>query len=286
MYLDAHSNLAFLQNYLPKQSKEEVYRIHQEWENAHGGSAKQRPQHHHWQYTPTQPESPGHHRRLRIGYVSADFYNHSVAYFLRPLLQHHNPERVSVYGYMNGPTDDRMTQELKTHCDHWRRIMGKTAEQVADQIQSDQIDILIDLAGHTAGNRLDVFTLKAAPLQMTWLGYPNTTGLTRVIDGLLQGLGNVPVALHRELATVHALPQSSLTECIASMGVILQNPGRSTQGHRHESQFPGAFVLRQQCAGPGVSTARECNTRHYGQGSAARAGKPPDPIGPDQGLRT
>ncbi|MFZ5908191.1 MAG: tetratricopeptide repeat protein [Nitrospirota bacterium] len=117
-------------------------------------------------------------RRLKIGYVSPDFRRHSVAFFIEPVLAGHNREQVEVYCYSDVPREDGVTGRIKGYADHWQDIAGMPDEQVAEKIRSDGIDILIDLAGHTAHNRLLVFARKPAPLQVTWLGYPATTGLS------------------------------------------------------------------------------------------------------------
>ncbi|AGA31831.1 TPR domain protein, putative component of TonB system [Thioalkalivibrio nitratireducens DSM 14787] len=116
-------------------------------------------------------------RRLRVGYVSADFRNHSAASFLRPILENHDRTRFEVIGYAANAKQDSVTDELKRLCDRWREIHGLATQEVVEAIRKDCVDILVDLAGHTSGNRLDVFIRRAAPLQVTYLGYPNGTGI-------------------------------------------------------------------------------------------------------------
>ena len=129
----------------------------------------------------TSPPVTRADRRLRVGYVSPDFRRHSVAYFLEPLFEHHDRETVEVFAYANMPTSgDVVTQRLKGLTDHWRDIFGLEDRTFADQVRADQIDILLDLAGHTRGNRLTAFAHRLAPVQMSYLGYPATTGLDAV----------------------------------------------------------------------------------------------------------
>jgi predicted O-linked N-acetylglucosamine transferase (SPINDLY family) len=116
-------------------------------------------------------------RRLKIGYVSPDFRQHSVSFFCQPLIQHHNRQLVEVFCYSEVKSSDDVTDEIMTSADEWRPISGLPDEAVAEQVRQDGIDILVDLAGHTAENRLLVFARKPAPVQITWLGYPNTTGM-------------------------------------------------------------------------------------------------------------
>jgi len=119
-------------------------------------------------------------RRLRIGYVSPDFRRHSVAFFIEPVLAGHNRDHVELYCYSDVPQEDEVTQRMRGCADHWRSIAGMPDEQVAELIRNDTIDILIDLAGHTVQNRLLVFARKPSPVQVTWIGYPATTGLSSI----------------------------------------------------------------------------------------------------------
>ncbi|MBK9132675.1 MAG: tetratricopeptide repeat protein [Gammaproteobacteria bacterium] len=116
-------------------------------------------------------------RRLRIGYVSADFRRHSVANFIEPVLTHHDRARFEVFCYYNSTERDAVTDRLVTLADRWLTCAGLTDEQLAERIRADGIDILVDLSGHTSGHRLLTFARKPAPVQVTWLGYPATTGL-------------------------------------------------------------------------------------------------------------
>jgi protein O-GlcNAc transferase len=127
-------------------------------------------------------------RKLKIGYVSPDFRRHSVNYFLEPVLAAHNHDSFEVYCYSDVMKlqPDMVTARLKGYADYWREIAGLSDEQAAELIRNDRIDLLIDLAGHTGLNRMIVFARKPAPVQVSWLGYPNTTGLStmdyRIVD--------------------------------------------------------------------------------------------------------
>ncbi|MDR3535091.1 MAG: tetratricopeptide repeat protein [Acetobacteraceae bacterium] len=124
---------------------------------------------------PDRDRSPG--RPLRIGYVSGDFRNHPVGYFLHSVFAARDPQQVVVSCYSNTQVEDPMTARLKALVDHWQPIFNLDDAQVAAAIRADDIDILVDLAGHTNSNRLSVFALRAAPVQAAWLGYFGTTGL-------------------------------------------------------------------------------------------------------------
>lgn len=120
--------------------------------------------------------TPG--KRLRIGYVSGDLRRHSVAYFIGPVLEHHDKQQVEIFCYYNYHTADHITHKLMALTDHWRPIFNMPDEEAAGLIRQDAIDILVDLSGHTAYNRLPLFARKPAPVQVTWIGYPATTGLS------------------------------------------------------------------------------------------------------------
>ncbi|MCH7697163.1 MAG: hypothetical protein IIB73_12945, partial [Proteobacteria bacterium] len=129
-------------------------------------------------------------RRLRIGYVSPDFYRHSVAYFIEPLLAAHCQCEFEVYCYANVAKPDDYTARLRELAAHWRDINGMDDEEVANLVRQDRIDILVDLTGHFARNRLVVFARKPAPIQVSYLGYRNTTGLDAIDYRLTDGLAD------------------------------------------------------------------------------------------------
>lgn len=168
----ARDNLLLSLNYTAGHSRGEVFGEHLAWAARHaavpeGGIA-------------SHPNSREPGRRLRIGYVSGDFRRHSVAYFIEPVFAHHDRNGFEVYCYSNVALPDRTTERLLGLSDHARSVFGASDEEAARAIRADHIDILVDLAGHTAGHRLGLFALKPAPVQATYIGYPNTTGLAAV----------------------------------------------------------------------------------------------------------
>ncbi len=167
-----HSNLIFHLVHLPNTPPEDVAR-----EARRYGERQERVP-----ALPARPRpAPGEAgRRLRIGYVSPDFREHAVAMFFEPYLEHRAPEDCETFCYSLHARPDAVTERLRRLADHWRDIADLPADSAARLIREDGIDILIDLAGHTAGNRLAIFALKPAPIQATWFGYPGTTGLTRI----------------------------------------------------------------------------------------------------------
>jgi protein O-GlcNAc transferase len=116
-------------------------------------------------------------RRLRIGYVSADFRRHSVAYFIEPVIAAHDRGAVEVTLYADVRRPDEVSERLRASADRWRDIHRVSDDAVARAVEEDRIDILVDLSGHTSGNRLGVFARKPAPVQASWIGYPGITGL-------------------------------------------------------------------------------------------------------------
>lgn len=131
------------------------------------------------------------HDRIRIGYISPDLRTHPVGTLIRPLLALRDRTRFTVCCYMNG-TEDALSHGLRASADVWRNIQGMPAEEVAARIRADEIDILVDLAGHTQNNCLPVLAYKPAPVQVTGIGYFNTTGLP-AIDYMLSDVHVDPI---------------------------------------------------------------------------------------------
>ena len=119
-------------------------------------------------------------RRLRIGYVSGDFYTHPVTMFMLPILERHDRAAFEIFCYSSGAKSDVATLRSRQLSDHWLEAKGLSDTQLADAIHADGIDILVDLTGHTQHSRLATFSQRPAPVQVAWLGYLNTTGLTRM----------------------------------------------------------------------------------------------------------
>ena len=117
-------------------------------------------------------------RRLRIGYVSPDLVHHAVSYFFEPVLAHHDRSRFEIVCYSDAPVPDAVTLRLRSQAELWRDTARLSDAQLAALVREDGIDVLVDLAGHTARHRLLVFALRPAAVQVSWLGYPNTTGLS------------------------------------------------------------------------------------------------------------
>ena len=130
------------------------------------------------------------HRKIRIGYISPDFRQHSVSYFLPPLLRYFNDDQFIVFCYALGRTD-AVTQKLRTRRTTWRDLRAYPPQAAAQRIVADKIDILVDLSGHSQDNALPIMAYRPAPVQVSGIGYTNTTGL-RTVDYFLSDEVCVP----------------------------------------------------------------------------------------------
>lgn len=131
-------------------------------------------------------------RRLRVGYVSGDFREHAMAFSIAPVLAHCDASRFETVCYANNAQGDDVTARLRGLAHEWRSVVGATDADVAELVRRDRIDILVDLSGHTALNRLGVFARKPAPVQVAWLGYVTSTGLTAMDYRLTDGRADPP----------------------------------------------------------------------------------------------
>lgn len=167
---DAASNLLFTLNYHPDATPEVIFAEYRRWGERQAGNGD----------IQGHVNAPDPERKLKIGYVSPDFNKHVCHYFVEPLLERHERHNFTLYAYSNTREKDHVTARLWRAVEHWRDCAELDDGQVFDLIRRDGIDILVDLAGHTRGNRLAVFARKPAPVQVTWLGYGYTTGLPAI----------------------------------------------------------------------------------------------------------
>lgn len=173
-----HSDLLFTLNYDPTLSQDQLFAEATLWGKKFSGEIKLVERKSISEKSKPTP-SP---KRLKIGFLSPDFRNHPVGIFLLPLLSQISKERFETFCYseISSRNEDDKTTVFKKLADKWYQTSGRTDFEVARQIVSDEIDILIDLAGHSANNRLPVLSYRPAPVQANWLGYVNTTGLPMV----------------------------------------------------------------------------------------------------------
>jgi predicted O-linked N-acetylglucosamine transferase (SPINDLY family) len=185
------SNLILIMHYDPATSAADLRAQHEAWNRQHV-----RP-------SPTHPNPPEPGRRLRIGFVSPDFRDHVVGRALLPSFARHDRSQFEIFAYDSAPGDP-FAEHFRRHADGWREIGGAPDEAILGMIKEDRIDILIDLSLHTSDNRLTVFARKPAPVQVSWLGYPESSGLAtmdyRLSDAYLEPPAGNPVAHASEQA--------------------------------------------------------------------------------------
>ncbi len=168
-YASAHSNLLFTSSYAPGQTMAGLRLAHDAWARTQLADL-----------APADAQAlPGKRTDgpITVGLVSPDLYYHPVGVFLLPWLTHHDRARFRLIAYADNSHSDAMTHRLQSQVALWRNISGQPDEAVRRTIEDDGVDILIDLAGHTAGNRLRLFACRASPVQVSWLGYSATTGV-------------------------------------------------------------------------------------------------------------
>jgi predicted O-linked N-acetylglucosamine transferase (SPINDLY family) len=174
-----------LLHYLPDYDAGDLFEEHRHWQQQSARKAEALfAEHLRWAArfgTPPACSLPARdrdpRRRLRLGYVSPDFRNHVLGYYSEGVIGAHDRRQFEVFCYAQVSPPDQRTERIKELADHWRSLLGLSDAQAAELILQDKIDVLIDLAGHTAGNRLGVFARKPAPVQVTHYGYSDTTGL-------------------------------------------------------------------------------------------------------------
>jgi protein O-GlcNAc transferase len=174
-HIIAHSSLLFLYAYHALIDPDEYLVQARKWEHAClPRQDRQAARHRVFQ----RPPLVG--RRLRVGYVSGDFRQHAVSYFIEQIFTHHDRSRVELFAYSNNVMQDAVTKRLQALAEHWILITGVGDAAIRDRIEADGIDVLIDLSGHTANNRLGIFARRAAPVQAHYLGFMASTGLTEM----------------------------------------------------------------------------------------------------------
>lgn len=199
----AHSNLLFHLSHDPGVTPEEVFAEHRAFGDRFEGPFRGR-----WLHHRNLPD-PG--RTLRVGFVSADLRTHAVSSFVEPLWAALDSGQVEIWAYSNHLLEDDVTLRLKGLAHRWRKVAVMSDEELAVQVRKDEIDILFDLSGHTAGHRLLAFARKPAPIQVSWIGNPNTTGLN-AIDYYLADRFSAPPGLLDSLFTekIVRLPSRAL----------------------------------------------------------------------------
>jgi len=164
-----HSDLLRALNYVDGQQPVDVFQEHRTWGKRHADPLTRE--------TPSRHNHRAPERRVRVGYVSPYFRKHAVTFFLESVIEHHDRDAFDVLLYADVARPDEYSERLKSYGAHWRSTVGASDEKLAEMVRNDGIDILVDLSGHTPSNRLLAFARRPAPVQVTWNGYPNTTGM-------------------------------------------------------------------------------------------------------------
>lgn len=165
-----HGDLLRALNYVDGEDADAVFEEHRAWARRHAEPLTLRAA------RPANDHDAG--RRLRVGYVSPYFRKHAVTFFLESVIEHHDRTRFDVLLYADVARPDEYSERLKAHGAQWRSTVGRGDEELARMVREDAVDILVDLSGHTPYNRLLAFARRPAPVQVTWNGYPNTTGMS------------------------------------------------------------------------------------------------------------
>ncbi len=220
-FADAHSNLIFALDMTESSDIAALQAVRHRWNCAHAAHLHQ----HRVHLNCRNPE-----RRLRIGYISADFRGHSAAYAFGAMLVHFDEKLFDVIAYSNSVKQDAMTDVFREGVTVWRTIFGLSDDAVAELVREDEIDILVDLSGHSAGNRLLVFARKPAPIQITAWGYATGTGMG-AMDVLFSDPVFVPQAeIELYVEQVRYLPCSLGTYFSNDSLVINELPALSAKG--------------------------------------------------------
>ncbi len=197
----AHSNLLLTLHYDPAGTPSRLKEEHQRWAERHAPPVSAQSS---VQSTVRRCLGEG---PIRVGFLSGDFRRHPVGRLLSAVWRQWSANEVRVHAYETGGPADDMTGQLRDRADLWRRLDQLSDEVAADQIAADQTDVLIDLSGHTSGHRLGVMHRRPAPVQMTWFGYPNTTGLSSVDYRLTDDEADPPAVEDRYSEQLIRLPQ-------------------------------------------------------------------------------
>ena len=167
-----HSNLVYTLHFRQDYDAQAILREHRIWNQTHAQPLQQHVQPH------TNDRSPD--RRLKIGYVSPDFRDHCQCFFTDPLLSRHDKRQFEIFCYSGVLLEDAVTKRLRGYADHWHSTVSLSDEKLADAIRADGIDVLVDLTMHMTRSRILAFVYRPAPVQVSWLAYPSTTGVDAI----------------------------------------------------------------------------------------------------------
>ncbi len=207
---DIHSHMLLNLHHLPGIDPNVLYEEHKRWAKIHAPVDRMQVLH---------DNNAAPDRRLRVGYISPDFRLHPVAFFIEPLLSAHDRHDIEVYAYANVHKPSSTTEYLKNKCDQYRDIVGVDCQSLVDLIKADKIDILVDLAGHTNNNSLSALAYKPAPIQISYLGYPGTTGMEQIDYRMVDSCVNTPTSEQFYVEELVYLPEPFACGSFADSGL-------------------------------------------------------------------
>jgi predicted O-linked N-acetylglucosamine transferase (SPINDLY family) len=234
----AHDSLLFSMNYAPNVDGAGIYHESRRWDEIHAAPLAARAQPH------VNDPDPG--RRLRVGYISPDFREHSVVHFLEPLLANHDHEAVEIFCYAEVANPDHETERFQGLADHWCSTVGLTNNDLAQRIREDGVDILVDLAGHTVNNRLLALAEKPAPVQASWLGYGATTGMSAIDYRITDAITDPEGAEAHYSETLLRLPDAFFCYAPPADAPEVAPPPVLAQGHITFGSFNNLAKLTPQ----------------------------------------
>ncbi len=217
-----HSNFLFNLHYLPKLDPQKLFAEHERWGRIHAPVSLAKVSH---------KNVPDPDRRLRIGYISPDFGSHAAMYFFESVLDGHNEKAVETYGYANVRAISETTERIAQKFDHYRNIFGIGDKEAVALIEEDRIDILVDLAGHSTDNRIFVMAYKPAPIQVTYLGYFDTTAVQSIDYMLTDSIADPPGSQKFYTEELALLPDGFLCYRPADYAPPVTSPPADRNGH-------------------------------------------------------
>ena len=197
-FYEAHSNYLFAMNYDPAESPESIYQEHCRW-----GARHAEPRF----VARSFPNTRQPNRRLRVGFISGDWRFHPVGHFMLPVLDAHDRQQFEFVCYDDNPKPDRMTQWLRERAERWESIVGWSDDEVVSRVLADELDLIVDLSGHTTRNRLMVLARNVAPVQVSYLGYVTTTGMQAIDYRLTDAICDPPEEPRRHVEHLVHLPE-------------------------------------------------------------------------------
>ncbi len=197
---DAHSNLLYALHYPPDHDPQAIFEEHLSWARRHAEPLTK--------VAPVPQRDRDPNRRLRVGYVSPYFRDHAVSFFSEPLIASHDRAAVELFLYSDNRRNDAITERFRAATEHWRDVRFLSDEQLAEVVREDQIDILVDLTGHIALNRLRAFARRPAPVQVTYIGYQDTTGMSAMDYRLTDERADPPGAERYYSERLYRLPRT------------------------------------------------------------------------------